>query len=295
MTAAGRYAPSPTSDLHLGNLRTAMVAWLLARSTGRRFLLRIDDLDQQRVAAAPAVAQRQLADLARLGLDADGPVLRQSERLELYRDAVAQLDRYPCFCTRREIAQAASAPHAIPGRYPGTCRELTAAQRSSLAAQRQPAWRVHAHGATATITDLWAGAVSACVDDIVVVRNDGVFAYNLASVVDDGLTGVDQVCRGRDLLPISPTQAWLGAQLGFAEMTYAHIGLVTNAQGVRLAKRDGAVTLADLAAQGMSVAAVRGRLAESLGLADAGECPDMAMLLDRFESSSITHDEWIAY
>ena len=292
---AGRYAPSPTSDLHLGNLRTAMVAWLLARSTQRQFLLRIDDLDQQRVAAAPAVAQRQLADLSRLGIDADGPVIYQSERLDLYRDAVAQLDCYPCFCTRREIAQAASAPHTMPGRYPGTCQGLTAAQQARLAEQRPPAWRVRAQGVTSTIDDLWAGTVSSCVDDIVVVRNDGVFAYNLASVVDDGLTGVDQICRGRDLLPTSPTQAWLGAQLGFTTATYAHVGLVTNTQGVRLAKRDGAVTLPDLAAQGLDTAAVRGRLAESLGLAESGEGPTMAMLLDRFEPSSIAIDDWIAY
>ncbi|HSN12176.1 MAG TPA: glutamate--tRNA ligase family protein, partial [Propionibacteriaceae bacterium] len=128
---AGRFAPSPTSDLHLGNLRTALLAWLFARSTGRRFLLRVEDLDQARVAAAPGVASRQLADLEALGIDHDGEVVRQSERLALYGEALGRLDTYECFCSRREIAESAQAPHGDGHRpYPGTCRDLTESERA---------------------------------------------------------------------------------------------------------------------------------------------------------------------
>ncbi len=143
---AGRFAPSPTSDLHVGNLRTALLAWLFARHSGRRFLVRIEDLDVTRVAHDPAVATRQLTDLRSLGLDWDGEVVRQSERTELYATAVEHLSAdpgtYPCFCTRREIAEAASAPHTPPGAYPGTCRNLSPSERAARAGQRPAALRV---------------------------------------------------------------------------------------------------------------------------------------------------------
>lgn len=290
---AGRYAPSPTSDLHVGNLRTAMVAWLLSRSRGESFHLRIEDLDTARVRAAGEVARRQVEDLEALGLDWDGPIVVQSERLELYAEAVSRLDTYPCFCTRREIAEAASAPHGSTAHYPGTCRDLAADVVAQRAAKRPGALRMRADGASCTITDIWAGAVTAEVDDLVVRRNDGVFAYNLASVVDDGLMGITTVCRGRDLLASSPSQVWLAGRLGFAPPTYAHVGLVTNAEGARLAKRDGAVTLRDLRAEGTSAAAVRGMLAVSLGLAAPGDHPDMTTLLGRFDPSSVDVGEWV--
>lgn len=206
-SGAGRFAPSPTSDLHLGNLRTALVAWLMARASGRRFLVRIEDLDTTRVRAAPEVAARQLRDLAALGVDWDGEVVRQSDRLDLYEDAVRRLPTYPCFCTRREIAEAASAPHADGYRpYAGTCRTLTDAQRRERTRERPGALRVDAEGASVTVHDVWAGPVTGKVDDFVVRRNDGAFAYNLAVVVDDLDQGVDQVVRGDDLLTAPPAR-----------------------------------------------------------------------------------------
>ncbi len=293
-TLAGRFAPSPTSDLHLGNLRTALVAWLLARATGRRFRLRIEDLDTLRVAAAGAVATRQQADLASIGLDVDGEVVWQSQRLHAYADAVAGLETYPCYCTRREIAEAASAPHGDGYRpYPGTCLRLSASRRAELAASRRPALRVRAAGASSTVTDLWAGEVTGVVDDFVVVRNDGVPAYNLAVVVDDLAMDVDQVCRGDDLLASSPRQAWLARRLGGTPPVYAHVPLALNSSGARLAKRDGAVTLADLSAIGVSPAQVLTRIAVSLGLAEPGEAVTAALLRERFDPSRLPRTPWV--
>ena len=290
MAGAGRYAPSPTSALHLGNLRTAMVAWLLARTSGRAFRMRVEDLDVARVTAAGDVAARQLADLHALGIDWDEPVTRQSERPDAYERATAGLELYECFCTRREIAEAASAPHGDGHRpYPGTCRELSEAERARKRRERPGAWRVRADGASSTVVDLWAGTVTGVVDDFVVRRNDGVWAYNFASVVDDLAQGVDQVCRGDDLLSSAPRQAWLARQLGGPPPTYAHVGLVVNSDGVRLAKRDGAVTLADLRACGVGVDAVRSLLAVSLGLAEPDEPVTMAQLADRFDPATVDH------
>ena len=290
---AGRYAPSPTSALHLGNLRTAMVAWLLARASGRAFRMRVEDLDTARVAAAEGVADGQLADLVALGIDWDGPVMRQSERLDAYADAARGLPLYECFCTRREIAEAASAPHGDGHRpYPGTCRDLTDAERAAKRRDRPPAWRVRADATSSTITDVWAGTVTGVVDDFVVRRNDGVWAYNFACVVDDLAQDVDQVCRGDDLLSSAPRQAWLAARLGGRPPTYAHVGLVVNPGGVRLAKRDGAVTLADLRATGLDADAVRSLLARSLGQAEPGEPVTMAALADRFDPGGIDHGAW---
>ena len=291
---AGRFAPSPTSDLHLGNLRTALVAWLLARTTGRQFRLRVEDLDTRRVAAAPAVARRQLADLAALGLDPDGQRVWPSGRLDAYADAVAGLDTYPCYCTRREIAEAASAPHGDAFRpYPGTCLRLPASRRAELETTRPPALRVRANRASSTVQDLWAGAITGTVDDFVVVRNDGVPAYNLAVVVDDLALGIDQVCRREDLLSSAPRQAWLARQLGGISPNYAHVPLAVNPDGKRLAKRDGAVTLADLARLGWSPARVLAHLARSLDLADSGEPVTTTELLGRFDPSALPREPWI--
>jgi glutamyl-tRNA synthetase len=299
-SGAGRYAPSPTGDLHLGNLRTAVLAWLFARSSGRRFLLRSEDLDAGRV--RPGVARRQRADLEALGLDFDPPLLVQSERSAAYADALTRLagQTYECFCTRREIAEAASAPHGEPGRYPGTCRSLTAAERSErLRSGRSPALRILADGAAMTITDLLHGQVTGPVEDVVVrrpvvrPRGDGAAAYQLAVVVDDGATGVDQVVRGDDLLASAPTQAWLATRLGLQVPTYAHVPLALNSDDRRLAKRDGAVTLTDLAPLGWTPSRVLGLLATSLGLAEPGEPVVMAGLLSRFEPTRLPLDPWI--
>ncbi|HNV11790.1 MAG TPA: tRNA glutamyl-Q(34) synthetase GluQRS [Propionibacteriaceae bacterium] len=266
---AGRFAPSPTSDLHLGNLRTALLSWLFARASGLDFVVRVEDLDQQRVASAPDVAARQLADLASLGLDWDGEVVRQSERHDLYTEAASTLDTYECFCTRREVADASQAPHGGYRPYPGTCSRLSDADRSRLRAERPAAIRVRAGGASSTIHDVHAGEVTARVDDFVLFRNDRTPAYNLAVVVDDALQGVVDVCRGDDLLTSAPRQAWLARTLGHAAPTYVHVGMAVNSSGRRLAKRDGAVTLADLASAGASTRDVMGVLCRSLGFPDA--------------------------
>lgn len=277
---AGRYAPSPTGPLHLGNLRTAVLAWLFARSSGRRFLLRVEDLDVGRV--RPGVAQQQAADLADLGLDFDPPTLVQSARSSAYAGALDRLagHTFECFCTRREIAEAASASHGAVPRYPGTCRDLTAPERAERRRTRSPALRLRAGGAEQTVHDLLHGDVTGVVDDIVLRRNDGVAAYHLAVVVDDGSTGVDQVVRGDDLLPAAVSQAYLARQLGYPVPTYAHVPLAVNRDGRRLAKRDGAVTLADLAALGVSPAVALGTIAASLGLPPAGTVADLLPHVD---------------
>lgn len=266
---SGRFAPSPTSDLHLGNLRTALLAWLFARDAGLDYLVRIEDLDQQRVAAAPQVAERQLADLASLGLDWEPPVVRQSDRIQLYRDMASGLDTYECFCTRREIAEAAQAPHGTYRPYPGTCAHLTRSERAARRRERPGAIRVRAGGAVMAITDLHAGQVTSRVDDFVLFRADGTPAYNLAVVVDDALQGVVQVCRGADLLDSAPRQAWLASTLGLAVPRYIHVGLAVNERGERLAKRDGAVTLAELRERGVDAKAVLQMLCNSAGLPSA--------------------------
>jgi len=296
---AGRFAPSPSGDLHVGNLRTALLAWLFARSSGRRFLVRMEDLDR----VAPGADRVQLADLAAIGLDWDGPVRYQSRRTDLYASAIERLTAagltYECFCTRREIREAASAPHPDPasgfdGSYPGICRNLSYAEiEARRTAGRPSALRLRAALDTWTIEDELAGTVTGSVDDVVLRRNDGVPAYNLAVVVDDADQGIDQVVRGDDLLSSAPRQAYLGALLGLPAVTYAHVPLALNAAGQRLAKRDGAVTLADLAARGRSPQQVLGELAVSLELAAPGESVTPALVLDRFDPRKLPRVPWI--
>jgi glutamyl-tRNA synthetase len=241
----GRFAPSPTGVLHLGNLRTALLAWLFARSAGSAFVVRVEDLDTGRV--RPGLAEQQLEDLAALGLDWDGPVWVQSERLEVYDRALASLPVYECFCTRAEMREAASAAHGPVGVYPGTCRGLTEAERAERrAAGREPALRVRADATVVEFSDRLLGPQSGLVDDFVVRRNDGAFAYNLAVVVDDAAQGIEEVVRGADLLDSTPRQIWLARTLGYPERSYAHVPLVLNAAGRRLAKRDGDVTLREV-------------------------------------------------
>ena len=292
----GRYAPSPTGTLHLGNLRTALLAWLFARSAGARFLVRIEDLDAGRV--REAFVGEQLADLAALGLEWDGEPVRQSSRRDRYDDALARLEAqellYPCFCTRAEIREAASAPHGAPaeGAYPGTCRGLTRAQRAAReAAGRPPALRVDAGAPEVAFTDRLAGPVAGVVDDFVVRRSDGAHAYNLAVVVDDAEQGVREVVRGADLLESTPRQLWLASALGVEPpASYAHVPLVLGPDGARLAKRHGAVTLADRAAQGQPADAVRAELAASAGLCAPGEQPSPAELVACFDPALLARE-----
>lgn len=303
--ANGRFAPSPTGDLHLGNLRTALLAWLFARSAGSAFVVRMEDLD--RTTSSRAHEAAQLRDLAALGLDWDPPVVRQSERFDRYREAIARLTAagltYPCYCTRREIREASSAPHGdgpggpaagADGRYPGTCRELTAAQRAAREAEgRPPAIRLRTDAPVVEFTDRLHGPVRGVVDDVVLARNDGVPAYNLATVVDDADQGVEQVVRGDDLLSSTPRQAHLADLLGVARPGWAHVPLVLGADGDRLAKRHGAVTLSDLAGAGVDGPAARSILAASLDLAAPGESVTASQLVERFDPMALPTEAWV--
>lgn len=263
---AGRYAPSPSGDLHVGNLRTAVLAWLLAKRSGLDFVLRIEDLDRVREGAA----ERQLADLASLGLDWREPVLYQSTRLGAYQSAFESLKRnglvYECYCTRREILEAATAPHSAPGAYPGTCRDLPESVRRERRKNRPPAWRLRSAVHKFTVADMFHGQYTGTVDDFVLLRNDGTFAYNLAVVIDDNFQGVSQVVRGDDLLSSAPRQAYLATLLGYEPPTYAHVPLVLNERGRRLAKRDGAVTLAQLREEGFGIEDVLAWIGASIPL-----------------------------
>ncbi|MGD9997227.1 MAG: tRNA glutamyl-Q(34) synthetase GluQRS [Ilumatobacteraceae bacterium] len=295
----GRFAPSPTGELHVGNLRTALVAWLSAHGQRGELVVRMEDLDPN--TSSVAHESRQLADLAALGLIPDGPVVRQSERFDLHRAVVAELTSrdlvYPCYCTRREIRDAAAAPHGDPmpdGAYPGTCRALTATERSQRERDGRPAaLRLRTHGEQVTVVDRVAGSVTGQVDDVVLVRNDGVPAYNLAVVVDDHLQGITEVVRGDDLLLSTPRQVHLQRLLGFTTPAYGHVPLVIGADGSRLAKRHGATTLAELTARGMAPEALLALLGASLELCRPDDHVTVAALAERFSFEAIPRGPWI--
>ncbi|MDY6808224.1 MAG: tRNA glutamyl-Q(34) synthetase GluQRS [Actinomycetota bacterium] len=290
---AGRYAPSPSGDLHVGNLRTAVLAWLFARTTDRAFFIRMEDLDRTAVGSD----RQQLTDLAALGLDWDPPVIYQSHRLPSYRSVIDGLHEqgrtFECFCTRREILEAPSAPHAPQGAYPGTCRDLTEADRAERRKTRPPAIRIRSEVDHFTVDDILHGPYTAMVDDFVIQRNDGTPAYNLAVVVDDAAQGVDQVVRGGDLLSSAPRQAYLATLLGHRPPGYAHVPMVLNDKRIRLSKRDGAVTLTDLAEHGVTAGQVLSHIAQSLWLADDGESVDLPLLAERFRPEALPKEPWI--
>lgn len=283
---AGRFAPSPSADLHIGNLRTAVLAWLFARSTGRRFLIRVEDLDDR---THDDIARRQLADLAAIGITWDAEPQWQSAHPERYDAVIDGLTRrgltYECYCSRKEILTAPRAPHAPEGAYPGTCRNLDDHQRAEKRGTgRPPALRLRSSAAEFTVHDLLDGDYTGVVDDMVLRRGDGVAAYNLAVVVDDAASGVDQVVRGDDLLASSPRQAYLASLLGYPQPVYAHVPLALNEDGKRLAKRDGAVTLAELGTK----RAVR-LITESLGM----PADDITELTARFDPATLPRDPWV--
>ena len=292
----GRFAPSPTGPLHLGNLRTALLAWLFARSHAGRFLLRIEDLDTQR--SKVEHERGQVADLNALGIDWDGEPVRQSSRTEIYLDALSVLEAkglvYPCWCTRAEIRTAAEAPHGPlgEGAYPGTCRGLSSRQRTERerTTGRPPALRLHAEGEQVAFTDLLRGHRQGAVDDFVLRRGDGTPAYNLAVVVDDAAQGIAEVVRGDDLIESTPRQLLLARQLGLPAPRHAHVPLVLGADGARLAKRHGAVTLADLAVRGHGPKDAIAWMAKSLGLAEEREPVSAADLVPRFDPARLPRD-----
>ena len=310
--AIGRWAPSPTGDLHLGNLRTALLAWLFARSDGGRFLWRFEDLDG---AVRPQFYDSQLRDVAAIGLDWDDAPVRQSDRLDLYRDAIADLRRrgltYECFCTRREIAEAAAAPHgpSPEGAYPGTCRRLTRGDRERRRRDgRPPALRLRvaaseagrSDGADAdldhvevTVTDRQLGEYAGVVDDFVLQRGDETPAYNLAVVVDDATQGVTEIVRGDDLVPSTPRQMYLARLLGVEPPSYAHVPLVLGPHGRRLAKRDGAVTLADRRGLGETPLDVVNLLLSSLGIEPVSSAADLPAVAEAFDPVALPREPWI--
>jgi glutamyl-Q tRNA(Asp) synthetase len=259
-----RFAPSPTGAMHLGNAFSALFGWRRARAQGGRFLLRIEDIDTVR--CRPAHEAALIEDLHWLGIDWDGPVWRQSERLAVYADALAQLRAmglvYPCFCTRADIAGAASAPQGPEGVvYPGTCRCLPEAERAARMAGGGFAWRLDVAAALAQTGPLWwhdadAGRVAATPmarGDIVIARKGIGTSYHLAVVVDDAAQGVTEVVRGADLFEASHVQRLLQALLGLPVPAYCHHRLIADEAGKRLAKRDGAATIAGLRAQGVTI------------------------------------------
>jgi len=279
----GRFAPSPTGDLHLGSAAAAIVAWCSARVAAGVLVLRVEDLDRPRV--VPGVEERQLEDLRWLGLDwHEGPDVggprapyRQSERGAAYEAAIAALAArdlvYLCDCSRADIARVASAPH--PGeegpRYPGTCRAHGMASR---AWKRPPALRLRVPDRDVVVQDALQGEIRQnvwrTVGDFVLRRGDSVHAYQLAVVVDDLAMGITEVVRGADLLASAPRQALLAELLGGTPPRFAHLPMVTAPDAGRLAKRAGGATLRERRDAGVAAEQVVAVLARALGLADVG-------------------------
>ena len=250
MEVRGRFAPTPSGRMHLGNLLSALLAWLDARAAGGTLVLRIEDLDPRRTSTEFAV--QLMDDLRWLGLDWDEgglePPYMQSRRTAFYEEAFRALEEkgliYPCYCTRTQ-RMAASAPHRDDGAvvYSGKCFHLTAAEQRSLERQgRRPAWRVRCPEVTVTVEDgncgMYSESLAQDCGDFIARRSDGVFAYQLAVVVDDALMGVNHVVRGRDLLCSAPRQAWLHRVLGYEPPRFFHTPLLLAPDGRRLAKRD---------------------------------------------------------
>jgi glutamyl-Q tRNA(Asp) synthetase len=242
----GRFAPSPTGPLHLGSLAAAVASWIHARAGGGRWLVRIEDIDRPRV--VPGSEEEILAALQRYGLEWDGPIVRQSERTHLYAQALESLRArglvYDCACTRADLQRAPSAPLGAEAVYPGTCRNGLPPGKVARAV------RFRVPDAVIAFDDLVAGHVEENVatgsGDFIIRRADGLFAYQLAVVVDDEEQGVTQVIRGADLLASTPRQIALQRALGYRTPEYGHIPLVTGAGGAKLGKRNGALPLPSL-------------------------------------------------
>ncbi|HET6281626.1 MAG TPA: glutamate--tRNA ligase family protein [Polyangia bacterium] len=279
----GRYAPSPTGAIHLGNARTALVAWLAARGQGSGFVMRIEDLDRPRI--APGGEERLLDDLRWLGItwdegpDVGGPAgpYRQSERTARYDATISELlakgRAYLCACSRADVARAASAPHGDDDegpRYPGTCRGRDPAAVTEQAAKRgrRPSVR-------------FCGTPEG-VDDFVLRRADGVAAYQLAVVVDDAAMGIEEVVRGADLLTSTPRQLGLYQALGLPAPVFAHVPLVLSQGGERLAKRTRPLSIAALRERGVPADVAVGALAASAGLCAPGDRVTPAALVSAF-------------
>ncbi len=304
----GRYAPSPTGVLHMGNLRTALLAWLFARTKNGQFVLRIEDLDRPRVQAG--ATQQMLNDLHWLGLnwdegpDCGGPYAPyiQSERTGIYMQYLARLQAenrvYPCYCSRAEVKQAASASQQgseDSPRYPGTCRNLTEAQRQQYEASgRCPSLRFRVDdNRIVNFHDRVMGPVTQhvqqAVGDFIVHRSDGIFSYQFAVVVDDALMHIHQVVRGNDLLTSTARQILLYEALGFPIPTFAHVPLLVDERGNRLSKRTQSMGLEPLREQGATPEQVVGQLAASCELVKEGTQLSAKELLHISKNSKYFH------
>ena len=289
----GRFAPSPSGRMHLGNLWSGLLAWLSARSAGGGMVLRLEDLDPDR--CKQEYCDQVMRDLEWLGLDWDNVPIYQSRRTEVYAEAFAQLSAkgliYPCYCTRAERL-AASAPHRSDGVavYDGRCHTLPDELRREYEQTRRPAWRVEVPKKTITFRDLCQGEYaeelkSAC-GDFILRRSDGVYAYQLAVVVDDAEMGVAQVVRGSDLLDSTPRQLWLQEQWGFAHPEYGHVPLLLSTDGRRLAKRDRDKELGQLQMQ-YTAPEIVGKLAFAAGLIDREQAITPGELIPLFDWKKI--------
>lgn len=295
----GRLAPSPTGKLHVGHARTFLIAWLAARSAGGRVILRIEDIDAGRVRDDARAAAAE--DIRWLGLDWDEGPHRQSERLDLYDEALERLKSaelvYPCACTRADIERAASAPHPEDEgpAYPGTCAQRTAADARALG-DRPFAWRFRTPPDAVAWDDLFLGrrehAPARLGGDFVIARNTVGPSYQLAVVVDDALMGVSQVIRGADLATSTPRQILLYRALGWPVPQFGHVGLVMGPDGRRLAKRDGSVKLATLREEGVDPRDLIGELAQSCGWSAEAAPSWPSDWIDRFRFETIGEGPW---
>lgn len=290
----GRFAPSPTGRMHLGNVYCALLSWLSARRQGGGWLLRIEDLDRGR--SRDEYARMIMDDLRWLGLEWDEGPYYQSGRDEVYGHYFGLLDTYPCFCSRADLL-AASAPHASDGRrvYAGTCRDMDAARRVKLGKVRPPAWRVRVPQQEVRFRDLHYGqqAIDLATEwgDFVVRRTDGTFAYQLAVCVDDALMGVTEVVRGVDLLSSVAPQMFLYDRLGLETPCFGHVPLICNTMGQRLCKRDKSLDMGEIRKRHNSPHRVLGALACYAGLLAEPDEVDAEELVPLFSWDKIPLDD----
>ena len=288
-SCVGRFAPTPSGRMHLGNVFSALMAWASVRSQNGSLILRVEDLDIR--AHNPQYTSLLLDDLQWLGLTWDKGPYYQSRRTELYQEALLDLRQqgllYPCFCSRADL-HAAQAPHASDGTYvyAGTCRNLSQSERKELSSHKIPATRIHVPNKIYAFEDKVYGSTSqnlaeSC-GDFIVQRADGVFAYQLAVVVDDADMGITEVVRGSDLLSSTPRQLYLQDVLGLSHPTYAHLPLLVAPDGRRLSKRNHDLDLGVLRSQGKTPEEILGFLAYCVGLTEENEPLSAVQIANRF-------------
>lgn len=289
----GRFAPTPSGRMHLGNVFSAMIAYLNAKASNGKFLLRIEDLDRTR--CPRALSDQMLSDLEWFGFEWDDEVTFQSERGELYEEAFYKLNTagliYPCFCSRTRLHSPELAPHGYTPVYDGKCRSLSPDKYPP----KSPAYRVKTSGQI-TFTDMLLGRqtenlTTEC-GDFIVKRADGVFAYQLAVVVDDHATGVSEVVRGLDLLHSTARQIYLYRALGYEEPNFCHVPLVTDEGGAKMSKRDGKSNLAFIRERFASPEAVIGALAASAGIIDSYRKISFCELIPLFDLNKLKRNDF---